>query len=130
MMMSEDKTTTYKPNFGQKFTCKSYMFDKAPKRIELLGDKTKKVESAQHIIEFPGGAVEVSRTSDGNYWAHIIINRAYADNDCNGLYNRFGEIVGGRIDCDEGVCEIPGYEDITQIAILIKPTRVKEDSTQ
>ena len=66
------------------FTCKSYIVGKAPKHIKLLGDKTQP-ECAQHIIEFPGGAIELSRTSDGNYWAHIIINRNYADNDCDGL---------------------------------------------
>lgn len=126
---TNEEQEEYKPNFGQKFTCKSFMFDKAPKRIELLGDKTKKVESAQHIIEFPGGAVEVSRTSNGDYWAHIIVNRNYADNDCKGLYNRFGEIVGGRIDSDDGVSEIPQHEEITQIALLIRPTRTKETPT-
>ena len=36
------------------FTCKVYMFDKAPKKIRLLGDKEMQLEPAQHAIEFPG----------------------------------------------------------------------------
>jgi hypothetical protein len=59
-------------------TTRNYLIDEAPRRIELLGDKTRRPEPATHIIEFPGGAVELSRTSDGNYWAHIIVNRDFA----------------------------------------------------
>ncbi len=103
------------------FTAKNYPIGKAPKRIELLGDKTKKTEPAQHVIEFPGGAIEVSRTSDGCYWVHIIVNRGYADTDFKGMASAQGEIVGGRIDADGGVHEVPGHEEITQIALKIKP---------
>lgn len=103
------------------FTCKNFFLSKAPKKIELLGDKTKRPEPAQHIIEFPGGAVEISRTTDGNYWAHIIVNRDWADSDMKGLRGAIGEVVGGRIDTPNGVISIPGgHENITQIAILIK----------
>jgi len=63
------------------FTCKSYQIEKAPQRITLRGDKTKKPEPAQHIIEFPGGAIDLSRLDDGSYWAHIILNRAQAVDD-------------------------------------------------
>jgi len=109
---------------SEAFTCKSYIAGKrAPSKIQLLGDK-RKPESAQHIIEFPGGAVEVSRTTDGNYWAHIIINRGWSDNDCDGLRNAVGKIVAGRIDTDEGVCEVSNHNNISQIALLIKPVRV------
>jgi hypothetical protein len=59
-------------------TTRNYLIDGAPRLIELLGDKTRRPEPATHIIEFPGGAVELSRTSDGNYWAHIIVNRDFA----------------------------------------------------
>jgi hypothetical protein len=104
------------------FTCKSVNIDKAPKRIELFGDKTKRIEPAQHVIEFPGGAIELSRTSDGDYWAHIIVNRQDVVDECNGLHCAFGEIVGSRIDADDGVNRIPDHERITQIALLIRPT--------
>ena len=108
--------------FNQAFTTKSYTINKAPAKIELLGDKTKRTESAQHIIEFPGGAIELSRTTDGNYWAHIIVNRQYADGDFQGMHNQFGEIVGSRIDYDGMNSEdIADYPNVTQIAVLIKP---------
>lgn len=104
------------------FTAKSYQFDKAPKRISLLGNK-KKPESAQHIIEFPGGAVEVSRTEDGRYWAHIIVNRKSEIDDCDGLMGAVGTIEGSRIDyewpANPNVIEIPNQNGVQQIAVLI-----------
>lgn len=105
------------------FTCKVYTAGKTktPARIRLLGDKKKQIESAQHVIEFPGGAIEVSRCSDGTYWAHIIVNRKFAQADCEGMMSSLGEIVGGRIDHDNGVAQIPNLKNITQIALLIKP---------
>ena len=31
-------------------------------------------EPSTGVIKFPGGHVEVSRTSDGKYWAHIAVD--------------------------------------------------------
>ncbi len=109
----------------QAFTAKNWNIDKAPRRVELLGDKQKKPEPAQHIIEFPGGAIEVSRTSDGNYWAHIIINQAQRVDDAEGRESAFGQIIGSRL-CASGqmgVSDLPNAERITQIAVLIQPAR-------
>lgn len=101
------------------------LFDKAPARRVLKGDK-RKPEAAQHIIEFPGGAVEVSRLDDGNYWAHIIINRGQAlATLMPGLGGALGAVVSSRIDWHERRLEdIPGVPDqanLTQIAVLIRP---------
>ena len=104
------------------FTCNVHMFDHAPKKIRLLGDKDKKPEAAQHVIEFPGGAIELSRTTDGNYWAHIIVNRQHRLDDCHGLHAAFGQIVGARIDADDGVHSLPEHDEISQVAVLIRPT--------
>lgn len=104
-------------------TAKNYLYGHAPKRIELLGDKQKRPESAEHIIEFPGGAIEVARTSDGNYWAHIIVNRGQAFEDCNGRTSARGEVMGSRIQRPDGLTPIERHEDVSQIAVLIKPTR-------
>jgi len=112
------------------FTCAVFTEKKAPKRIELLGDKTKKPEPAQHVIEFPGGAIELSRTSDGNYWAHIMVNRDLIIDECEGLRRAYGEIVGGRIDAENGVSPIPDLEEITQIALLIKPLLERKQRPQ
>lgn len=107
------------------FTCNVYSIPKAPARITLLGDKTKRPESAQHVIEFPGGAIEVSRTSTGDYWAHIIINRDYALDDCRGLRGALGEVVGHRMGRDDDhVRPLLADEDqahFAQLAVLIRP---------
>ena len=112
------------------FTCKSYQIEKAPQRITLRGDKTKKPEPAQHIIEFPGGAIELSRLDDGSYWAHIILNRAQAVDDCEGLQACTSEVVDSRIDYRwttdvemQQVIPIPNAGDLHQIAVLILPQR-------
>jgi hypothetical protein len=115
-------------------TVKNYLFDKAPPRIELLGDKTRRPEPADHIIEFPGGAIELSRTSDGNYWAHIIVNRDFAlPDDVDGLRAAYGEIVASRIDYDfptePNIVDIPHAEQVRQIAILIEPRLSQRPST-
>jgi hypothetical protein len=46
---------------------------KVGRRNELLGDPTLKIEKPYTIIGFPGGDVEISRTSEGNYWVHVAI---------------------------------------------------------
>ncbi len=99
------------------FTAKNWPIDRAHARIELLGDKTKRPEPAQHIIEFPGGAIELSRTSDGRYWAHIIVEDA--------RWGRTrGQVVGTRLAIDgEPLREIvdgPRRSGIRQIAVLIE----------
>lgn len=65
------------------------------KVITLHGDKRLKTESAQHIINFPGGSVEVSRCEDGTYWAHIARNRAN-----NHPPDDVGTFLDGRMDSD------------------------------
>jgi hypothetical protein len=87
---------------------------------------TRRPEPATHIIEFPGGAIELSRTSDGNYWAHIIVNRDFAlPGDIEGMEGAYGEIVGSRIDyefpAEPNIVEIPAAQHVRQIAILIQP---------
>lgn len=102
-------------------TAKNWVLDKAPKRIKLLGDKARP-ESAQHIIEFPGGAVEISRTSDGDYWAHIIVNHGFGDGDTDGISGAQGHVVDARIDRAHplGVQTPKDLKAIQQIAVLIR----------
>jgi hypothetical protein len=107
------------------FTAINDLFGEAPTRRILRGDKKKKAEPAQHIIEFPGGAIELSRLDDGSYWAHIIINRGQALSCLNGLNSAQGRVVDSRIDWAERRMEaIPGLPDgahLTQIAVRIMP---------
>lgn len=105
-------------------TARTFQAGKAPKRLDLLGDKTIRPEPAQHIITFPGGAIELSRTSDGNYWAHILINRGWALEDQEGFHAATGEVLDSRLDRDDGeIPEIDRASDLRQIAVLIRPTR-------
>ena len=39
------------------------------------GDKFTRKEPNLHVISFPGGYLELSRTSNDEYWAHIYVNR-------------------------------------------------------
>jgi len=100
-------------------TAKVYQIIKAPKRIALWGDKKVKVESAEHIIEFPGGAVAVCRTTNGNYWAHIIVNRGEALEDAEGLCSARGIVLASRYDKGHGVEDLPNDSNVSQIAVLI-----------
>jgi hypothetical protein len=107
------------------FTAKVYHAGKAPKRIALLGDKTKRPESAQHVIEFPGGAIELTRTTDGDYWAHILINRGPVIGDVEGSCSALGEVVDARIGREHpfGVDGIENHGAIEQLAVLIRRVR-------
>ena len=102
-------------------TAINQLIDKAPPIRILHGDKSNP-ESAEHIIEFPGGAIEIARCTDGTYWAHIIINRGEAIEDCKGFNASQGKIIGSRIvrKGDNGVTSIDNAESIQQIAVLIQ----------
>lgn len=101
------------------FTAKVFQAGKAPKRIELLGDK-QRPESAQHIIEFPGGAIELTRTTDGLYWAHIQVNRGDVIDDAEGRVSAVGRVVASRVDRGTGVIDdLPDFKNVSQIAVLI-----------
>lgn len=108
------------------FTAINDLFDNAPVERVLHGDKKRKAEPAQHIIEFPGGAVEVSRLDDGSYWAHIIVNRDYAlESLAPGTRSAFGKVVDSRIDWRErrleAIPHLPDHGNLTQIAVRIMP---------
>lgn len=69
-------------------------------------------EPSTGVIKFPGGYVEVSRCSDGTYWAHLA-----ADDSVN--------IVGSRIDynhegwIDNGIPNILDQDKVKRLAIRI-----------
>lgn len=104
-------------------TAKNYPFAKAPRRIELLGDKTRRPESAQHIIEFPGGAIELSRLENGDYWAHVLVNRGWSGNEGEGFTSGTGEVVDARVDRGSGIDPLPDLGSVQQIAVLIRTRR-------
>ena len=106
------------------FTAKNWLIDKAPAQVTLKGDKSICAEPAQHIIEFPGGAIEVSRTTDGNYWAHIIVNKGQIVDDTKGRESAFGVVQRTRLEMEDApsVQRIQNEEQIRAISVLIKPT--------
>lgn len=86
--------------------------------IDIQGDK-RNPEPTTAIIKFPGGHVEVSRCSDGSYWAHLTRNDGGSEEPA-------GEIVSSRIDlAREGaadgrnVVEIPAHRHILKMAVRI-----------
>jgi hypothetical protein len=95
-----------------------------------MGDKTKRPEPAQHIIEFPGGAVEISRTTDGCYWAHILVTQ---NNVCDDLLpgrsGAYGVVVDSRVQrCDGSQIEsIERTELLEQVAVLIRPSSLSHE---
>lgn len=58
--------------------------------LHVRGDKHTQAEPSEHRITFPGGYIYVARTSDGEYWAHIGINREFDGDD---------EKIPGRLVC-------------------------------
>jgi len=86
-----------------------------PVVIQVFGDKSKKLEPEHHRIEFPGGSIAVDRTQDGEYWAHIAINRPErADYPETHIGSKIGRVVSSRIDYD--------YDEYTRRSKCGEPT--------
>ena len=86
--------------------------------VVIKGDP-RSPEPSTAIIKFPGGYVEVSRTSDGTYWAHVQVS-----NGRDG--SQAGELVSSRIDYSHpfgnknGTPAVPDAEHIDHIAVRVK----------
>ncbi|WP_156341472.1 hypothetical protein [Pseudanabaena sp. 'Roaring Creek'] len=64
--------------------------------IELTGD-IKKPEYDLFLVKFPGGEVEITRTPDGDYWIHTIVNSPnMADGSLNCGKSKIGYITDSR----------------------------------
>ena len=93
---------------------------------ELFGDPVKRPEKPHTIILFPGGFVEVARTSDNEYWVHVATRETAPANP-----GARGSIVNCRLDADGRYClaanEILRSEidqgDVNHIAFLVRPQR-------
>lgn len=102
-------------------TCINDQYGRAPKRRILQGDKARP-EPGTHIIEFPGGAMELSRLDDGSYWAHIAV---YRGRGIKADQNTYGTVVDSRIDWAERRMEdiphVPDEAHLTQLSVRIMP---------
>ena len=90
--------------------------------VVIAGD-IRNPEPATVVVKFPGGHVEVSRTSDGDYYVHI--QRNLDTNYEIGL--RAGHIVQSRLDYTPeawranglAIPPLPKHEEIQHIAVNI-----------
>lgn len=70
-------------------------------QITFKGDR-RNPEPSTGVIKFPGGHVEVTRCSDGTYWAHIAV--------IDGL-----NVVEGRIDRSYGAQSVQSMQDADKV---------------
>lgn len=81
--------------------------------IILKGNK-RNPEPSTSVIKFPGGHVEVSRTTDGEYWAHIAVDKAANIKDSRIDYDHEGYTKsGGKIP------SVPHEEHIVHVAVRV-----------
>jgi len=88
-------------------------------KTTLHGDPKIKPEKPYTIIGFPGGDVEISRTSDNKYWIHVRVEQGSelfqngvildARVDAKGRYTEINDVL--RTELDKG--------DIDHIAFLV-----------
>ena len=82
--------------------------------VKLFGDRTDP-EPESFRVAFPGGDVDVVRTTDDQYWIHIRVNTPERDMTPT-IPTVMGQIVDARLDitgkhagdCDEGDFSHPG----------------------
>ena len=99
------------------------------KVFSIFGDKHKKREPSEHIMNFPGGHISIVRTSNNEYWAHIWVNQGQVLSDVSYM-SKSGEIVESRLDYSIDIKEMADYskktrkiedtEKLEHIAIRIK----------
>lgn len=89
---------------------------------ELFGDPARKLEKPHTIIRFPGGHVEIARTTDNNYWVHVAVRTEPGAESG-------GTVIGARIDFDGRYGDEANAvlrrevaaADVNHIAFLIAP---------
>lgn len=103
-------------------TAKTFRYGKAPKELELKGDK-RVPESAEHIITFPGGSFSVCRTSDNRYWVHIYLEKEGLEDIEQS--SKIGRFVGGRMGrlFPEGVEGVEIPDDCYHLAFLVETVK-------
>lgn len=111
------------------FTCKEMELTTGQKRTVLHGNP-KKPEPAQHIIMFPGGSIEVSRTENDEYMVHIAVNHKEIVDGTTTLAKR-GDVVSSRLDYDyphNVIGTIPNIANLNHLAIRVRTQSAPEGS--
>lgn len=93
----------------------------------LFRGNPRRPEPTTGVIRFPGGHIEVSRCSDGSYWAHIHAYPSPPDEDSHA-----GVITDTRIDYrPDGPREIPPIpagEFVQHVAIRVARAALAKDT--
>lgn len=90
----------------------------------IHGDPAIKIEKPYTIVKFPGGHIELTRTSDNKYWVHVGINHP-DDPRVTHEGEKPGKVVNVRIDArgrytfDTILNEIV-EDDVEHIAFLVE----------
>jgi hypothetical protein len=80
-------------------------------QITFNGDR-RNPEPGTAVIKFPGGHVEVSRCTDGSYWAHVeVVDPA------NTIASRIDYVA--EASREHGIPDIPAQEHIKKLAVRI-----------
>lgn len=76
--------------------------------VLVEGDPKKRPEPSSHVIKFPGGWMELSRTSNDEYWAHLSVHKGQILDDLHTEQVR-GTVTETRIDYQYPESEGGGY---------------------
>jgi hypothetical protein len=92
-------------------------------RLEGVKDKP---ERSEFRVYFPGGSVCVTRTQDGDYWAHLDVNHPNAT-----YYDPLdpaGRLVDGRADyCGRHAEKVAALEDPELYHVALRVQRVETE---
>jgi hypothetical protein len=79
----------------------------------------KSPEPTMGVIKFPGGHVEVSRTKDNKYWAHIRVDKADSIKSSRIDYDFEGYTKAVEDETSPVIPDIPYHDHIEHMAIMI-----------
>jgi hypothetical protein len=88
-----------------------------------------KPEPTTAVIKFPGGHVEVTRCSDGTYWAHLAMTRPESVDDGGGtiIDSRLDYVHGAHVHYEgKRIPPLPAAEHIEHMAIRVARARGDE----
>jgi deferrochelatase/peroxidase EfeB len=90
--------------------------------VELLGNP-QQPEPATFLLKFPGGEVEVSRTTDGDYWVHVLANQPDLSDGHRADGRALGTIINARCFRVDG--EVP-TSAVYDLAVRIQAVTASE----
>jgi hypothetical protein len=90
---------------------------------ESYGDPSVKIEKPYTIVLGPGFSVEISRTTEGDYWVHVATNQGTPD-------ATKAKIHSGRVDASDNYLDETNSNlrdaiqsfNVNHMAVLVKPS--------